>query len=167
PGRDRAQGRHVRQRDPPPSAPHHRRGAALRGAGRSGEGPRHRGGGVRGVSRLSEEDIRMWLASGDLPGWRFDRGEIFKNYKFGTFMEAIAFINRIAEKAEAANHHPDLENHYNRVRVALHNWSENAVTDKDVSLAGEIASVSSSSGPGEVAPLIGNKPERRQDAPGS
>jgi 4a-hydroxytetrahydrobiopterin dehydratase len=93
------------------------------------------------VSRLSEEDIRMWLASGDLPGWRFDRGEIFKNYKFGTFMEAIAFINRIAEKAEAANHHPDVENHYDRVRVALHTWNEKAVTDKDVSLAREIEAV--------------------------
>ena len=92
------------------------------------------------MSRLSEEDIRMWLASGDLPGWRFDRGEIFKNFKFGTFMEAIAFIDRIAEKAEAANHHPDLENHYNRVRVALHTWNENAVTDKDISLAREIES---------------------------
>ena len=94
------------------------------------------------MSRLSEEDIRVWLASGDLPGWRFDRGEIFKNFKFATFREAIAFIDRIAEKAEAANHHPDLENHYNRVRVALHTWNESAVTDKDVSLAREIESAS-------------------------
>ena len=92
------------------------------------------------MTRLSEEDVRRWLSSGDLPGWRFDRGEIFKNYKFGTFLEAIAFIDRIAEKAEAANHHPDLENHYNRVRVALHTWNENAVTDKDISLAREIES---------------------------
>jgi 4a-hydroxytetrahydrobiopterin dehydratase len=98
------------------------------------------------VSELSEKDVRMWLASGDLPGWRLDRGEIFKNFKFGTFMEAIAFIDRIAEKAEAANHHPDLENHYNRVRVALHTWSENAVTEKDISLAREIESASKGGG---------------------
>jgi 4a-hydroxytetrahydrobiopterin dehydratase len=93
------------------------------------------------LSTLSDEDIRAWLASGDLPGWRLDRGEIFKNFKFGTFMDAIAFIGRIAEKAEAADHHPDLENHYNRVRVALHTWSENAVTEKDISLAREIEAV--------------------------
>ena len=92
------------------------------------------------MSRLSEEDIRMWLASGDLPGWRLDRGEIFKNYTFESFRDAIAFVNRIAERAEMANHHPDLENHYNRVRVALHTWNENAVTDKDISLAREIES---------------------------
>ncbi len=60
-------------------------------------------------------------------------------------MDAIAFIDRIAEKAEAANHHPDLENHYNWVRVALHTWSENAVTEKDIALAREIESVASPS----------------------
>jgi len=97
------------------------------------------------VTRLSEEGIARWLASGDLPGWHFDRGEIFKTYKFGTFLEAIAFIDRIAEKAQAADHHPDLENHYNRVRVALHTWNENAVTDKDLSLAREIESVAGTS----------------------
>lgn len=53
-------------------------------------------------------------------------------------MEAIGFINRVAERAEAAGHHPDLVNHYNRVRVSLHTWSENAVTEKDLALAREI-----------------------------
>ena len=47
----------------------------------------------------------------------------------------------MAEKAEAANHHPDLENHYNRVRVAIHTWSENGITQKDIALAREIESV--------------------------
>jgi 4a-hydroxytetrahydrobiopterin dehydratase len=94
------------------------------------------------VTKLSDEGIRDALAAGDLPGWRFDRGEIFKQYKFGSFMDAIAFIDRIAEKAEAANHHPDLENHYVRVRVGLQTWSESAVTEKDVALAREIEAVS-------------------------
>ena len=93
------------------------------------------------MSRLSEDDIHRWLASGDLPGWSFERGEIFKQYKFPTFMDAIAFIDRIAEKAEAANHHPDLENHYNRVRVGLHTWDEDVVTEKDIALAHQIESV--------------------------
>jgi 4a-hydroxytetrahydrobiopterin dehydratase len=69
-----------------------------------------------------------------------------KNYKFPSFIEAIDFINRVAEKAEDANHHPDLENHYNRVRVALHTWNENAVTAKDIALAREIESVASPPG---------------------
>lgn len=95
------------------------------------------------MSVLSDEEIMAELARGDLPGWRLERGEILKEYAFSTFKEAIAFIGRIAEKAEAVNHHPDLENHYNRVRVGLHTWSERAVTDKDLALAREIESVSS------------------------
>jgi 4a-hydroxytetrahydrobiopterin dehydratase len=91
------------------------------------------------VTGLSDTEISAALA--DLPGWRYERGEIFKQFKFGTFMEAIAFIDRIAEKAEAADHHPDLENHYIRVRVGLHTWSENAVTEKDIALARQIESV--------------------------
>jgi 4a-hydroxytetrahydrobiopterin dehydratase len=94
------------------------------------------------LTKLSDEEIRDQLAAGDLPGWRFDRGEIFKQFRFPTFMDAIGFIDRIAGKAEAANHHPDLENHYNRVRVALHTWSESAVTEKDFALARQIESVS-------------------------
>jgi 4a-hydroxytetrahydrobiopterin dehydratase len=96
------------------------------------------------VKALTDEEIRLALAAGDLPGWRHDRGEIFKNYKFDTFTAAIAFIGRVAEKAEAANHHPDLENHYNRVRVALHTWSESAITEKDLTLAREIEAVAGS-----------------------
>ena len=90
------------------------------------------------MPKLSDDEVAAALGSGNLPGWRHDRGEIFKNYKFGTFLEAIDFINRIAERAEAANHHPDLENHYNRVRVALHTWTESGVTQRDIALAREI-----------------------------
>jgi 4a-hydroxytetrahydrobiopterin dehydratase len=90
------------------------------------------------MPKLSEEEIAEALQKGDLAGWRFDRGEIFKNYKFAKFLDAIDFINRVAERAEAANHHPDLENHYNRVRIALHTWDESGVTEKDIALAREI-----------------------------
>ena len=36
------------------------------------------------------------------------------------------------------SHHPDVENHYDRVRIALHTWSVDAITDKDLTLAREI-----------------------------
>jgi 4a-hydroxytetrahydrobiopterin dehydratase len=90
------------------------------------------------MATLSDEEVRAALSSGDLPGWRFDRGEIFKQFRFGSFREAIAFVVRIADRAEAADHHPDLENHYNRVRVALHTWSEHGITLKDLALARQI-----------------------------
>ena len=92
------------------------------------------------MAGLSEDEVRAALE--DLPGWRFEQGEIFKQYKFPTFMDAIAFIDRLADAADEADHHPDLENHYNRVRVALHTWDENAVTEKDVALAHRIEAAS-------------------------
>ena len=92
------------------------------------------------MAALSEREIEEALK--DLPGWEFEGGEIAKQYTFATFLDAIAFIDRVADAAEEANHHPDLENHYNRVRVALHTWSERAVTDKDVRLAHEIEALS-------------------------
>src|SRR5439155_26038160 len=91
-------------------------------------------------SKLSNEEISRDITS-DLPGWPLAEGEILKNYKFPSFMDAIGFISRVAEKAEAANHHPDLENHYTRVRVAIHTWSENGITQKDIALARQIESV--------------------------
>ena len=92
------------------------------------------------MAGLSEDEIRTALE--DLPGWRFERGEIFKQYRFPTFMEAIAFIDRMADAADEAGDHPDIENHYNGVRVALHTWDESAVTEKDVALAHRIEAAS-------------------------
>jgi 4a-hydroxytetrahydrobiopterin dehydratase len=88
------------------------------------------------MAGLSDEDITQALE--DLPGWQFEGGEISKRYRFPTFLDAIAFIDRIAEAAEEADHHPDLQNRYDQVRVALHTWSEDAVTGKDIRLAHEI-----------------------------
>ncbi len=90
---------------------------------------------------LSDDEIAAALAS--LPGWVHDRdrGEIAKEFVFKRFMDAIGFINRIAERAQEAKHHPDIENHYNRVRVGLHSWDEGGITDKDVALAREIGPV--------------------------
>lgn len=85
---------------------------------------------------LSPQEILEGLR--DLPGWRHEGNEIFKWFKFGGFPEAIAFLQRVVEPAERMNHHPDVENHERRVRIALHTWSEEAVTDKDLALAAEI-----------------------------
>jgi len=94
------------------------------------------------MATLSDEEILAAL--NDLPGWQLKAGEIFKQFKFASFMDAIAFIDRVADRADELDHHPDLENHYNRVRVALHTWAEDAVTDKDIALAHQIEQVADS-----------------------
>jgi 4a-hydroxytetrahydrobiopterin dehydratase len=85
---------------------------------------------------LTDDEIEERLQS--LSGWRREGGEILKWFKFAGFPEAVTFLQRIVEPAERLNHHPDIENHYNRVRVAIHTWSANAITEKDFQLAAEI-----------------------------
>jgi 4a-hydroxytetrahydrobiopterin dehydratase len=98
----------------------------------------------RGPRPLSDAEIRERLAV--LPGWRREAGEIFKWFKFSGFPDAVAFLQRIVEPAERLNHHPDIENHYNRVRVAIHTWSAEAITEKDFQLAAEIERVAGPEG---------------------
>jgi 4a-hydroxytetrahydrobiopterin dehydratase len=88
------------------------------------------------VSRLSDAEIKDAL--GQLDGWDYTDGVIVKEFRFDGFPEAVAFVGRLVEPAEAANHHPDLEIHYNRVVVALSTHSEGGVTAKDMALAGEV-----------------------------
>lgn len=88
------------------------------------------------MPKLTEEQVRKELES--LPGWEYDGSRLSKEFKFKGFKSAIAFIVRIAFEAEAAKHHPDLENHYNKVIVALRTWDEDGVTEKDIALAGAI-----------------------------
>jgi 4a-hydroxytetrahydrobiopterin dehydratase len=73
-----------------------------------------------------------------LPGWKRGEGEIFKWFRFDGFPEAIAFLGRLVEPCERLNHHPDVENHHHRVRIGLHTWSVEAITQKDLELAREI-----------------------------
>jgi 4a-hydroxytetrahydrobiopterin dehydratase len=92
-----------------------------------------------GPRPLTDDEIAERLR--DLPGWRREAGEILKWFKFAGFPDAVAFLQRIVEPAERLNHHPDIENHYNRVRVAIHTWSVEAITEKDFQLAAEIERV--------------------------
>ena len=88
------------------------------------------------MPRLTGDEIEAGLA--DLPGWTYADGEISKEFVFdGGFMGSVGFVDRLAEAAEAANHHPDLAISWNKVTVTLSTHSEGGVTDKDLSLARE------------------------------
>jgi 4a-hydroxytetrahydrobiopterin dehydratase len=88
------------------------------------------------MARLSESDLATALKS--LDGWANAKNEISKTFKFGNFVEAVAFVNRLAALAEQAGHHPDIDIRYNRVRIALTTHDEGGITEKDTRLAGEI-----------------------------
>jgi 4a-hydroxytetrahydrobiopterin dehydratase len=85
---------------------------------------------------LPDESIDQRLAA--LPGWSRESDEIVKTYELPSFPDAIAFVTRVADLAEQADHHPDLDIRYRNVRVALSTHSEGGITDKDFALAAEI-----------------------------
>ena len=67
---------------------------------------------------------------------------IVRELKFADFAAAIAFVNAVAELAEAANHHPDILVHgYNMVRLTLSTHSEGGLTGADFRLAARIESI--------------------------
>lgn len=73
-----------------------------------------------------------------LPDWQGTAEEIRRVYQFDDFVEAMAFVNRVAGRAEAANHHPDIDIRYNKVIIALSTHDEGGVTQKDVDLARQL-----------------------------
>jgi 4a-hydroxytetrahydrobiopterin dehydratase len=70
--------------------------------------------------------------------WQEDESGIFQTFTFDNFKQAIEFVNKVAELAEAHNHHPDIDIRYNKVTLLLITHSQGAVTDKDWQLAKEI-----------------------------
>jgi 4a-hydroxytetrahydrobiopterin dehydratase len=88
------------------------------------------------MAKLSDAEVSSGLAA--LPGWSREGDEITKQFELPTFMDAIRFVDRVAEQAEAANHHPDLDIRYRKVRVVLTTHSEGGISDKDLALADEI-----------------------------
>ena len=84
---------------------------------------------------LSDEDIGSRLQGLD---WKREGDNIVRDWKFKDFAEAIAFVNRVAEAAEEANHHPDIIVHgWNKVRLSRTNHSAGGLTDVDFEMAGK------------------------------
>ena len=78
------------------------------------------------MSRLSGIEIQDALSG--LDGWEFKDNTIRKTFTFETYMESIGFINRLAEIAEEANHHPDMVVGWCRVDVAFTSHDQGGVT---------------------------------------
>ena len=88
------------------------------------------------MGRLTDTEIEAALA--DLDGWTRDGDAIAREFKLKDFVAAMGLIAQIGVLAERANHHPELRNVYNTVRVALSTHDQGGVTEKDVELAREI-----------------------------
>jgi 4a-hydroxytetrahydrobiopterin dehydratase len=88
------------------------------------------------MALLSDEEVDARLRDGE---WRREGDEIARDFKFADFAEAMVFVNRVADAAEEANHHPDILVHgWNKVRLSVTNHSEGGLTDADFKLASTV-----------------------------
>jgi len=88
------------------------------------------------VAALSKDEIYLRLKKTE--GWTYQGKALDKKYTFESFPAGIQFVNKVAEAAESAGHHPDITINYNVVSISLSTHSEGGVTDKDFDMAGRI-----------------------------
>jgi 4a-hydroxytetrahydrobiopterin dehydratase len=83
---------------------------------------------------LSDETIDERLKGSK---WTREGDEIVREWEFDDFTTALAFVNRVGDAAEEANHHPDILLHgWNKVRLSLTNHSAGGLTAVDFEMAG-------------------------------
>lgn len=87
-------------------------------------------------TRLDEAALAELLAAG---AWRREGNAITRTFTLKGFKSAIAFANRVAEAANAANHHPDIHvERYKNVRIVLTTHATGGISDADIALARRI-----------------------------
>ncbi len=89
---------------------------------------------------LSQEEIQKNLAA--LDGWIVTPEGIRKRYELADFRSVINFVNRVADLAEEANHHPDVLINYDRVTFTLTTHDAGGITERDFDLASRIEAIS-------------------------
>lgn len=87
--------------------------------------------------KLSEEQIQDFLSR--LADWSREGDWLTRDLKFKDFKSAMDFVNRVADEAEAMDHHPDILIHgWNNVRLSVMTHSAGGLTEKDFKLAERI-----------------------------
>ncbi len=77
-----------------------------------------------------------------LKGWEFKNNQIGKEYELKDFKEALGFVNKIGERAEEMDHHPDIFLHdWNKVKITVSTHSAGGVTENDFKLAQKIENI--------------------------
>ena len=88
------------------------------------------------MQKLSDKELQQALNT--LPNWTLKNGELVQERTFKDFVASMAFVNNVAQLAESAGHHPDIDIRYNRVRLALVTHDAGGITQNDAALAQKI-----------------------------
>ena len=98
------------------------------------------------ATKLSEDEIRDRLRG--LEGWAVDGNTLRKTFRFADFKQSMRFVNALADAAEAADHHPEIDIRYSQVHIGLSTHDCGGVTELDFALAKE-ADAAASANPSE------------------
>ena len=77
----------------------------------------------------------------EIPAWQLKEGHLYKKFKFKNFVEAMKFVNKIAEIAESEGHHPDFSVHYNKVEVEIWTHSIKGLSENEFIVAAKIEGI--------------------------
>ncbi|MBS1821137.1 MAG: 4a-hydroxytetrahydrobiopterin dehydratase [Acidobacteria bacterium] len=91
------------------------------------------------MSTLTQAEIAAFLTTDS--GWRLDSGKLVRDWSFGTFTEAMGFVNKVADLAESAGHHPDIDIRYNKVQLGLVSHDAGGITKRDTKMAARLSNV--------------------------
>jgi 4a-hydroxytetrahydrobiopterin dehydratase len=84
---------------------------------------------------LTSEALQSFLSTH--PAWKHEGGMLRRTYEFPAFLTGIAFVERVAQAAEAADHHPDIDIRWRKVTLALVTHDAGGLTYRDTKLAAE------------------------------
>ena len=89
--------------------------------------------------KLSPDEIEQ--AINGLNGWRAEDDKLVKRFEFPNFAESLAFVNKAGERAETANHHPDITFGWGYAEFEITTHDRGGITDFDFALAREIENI--------------------------
>ena len=89
-----------------------------------------------GTQPLNPEESRRLL--GQVEGWKLEERSTQKSFKLKNFVEAMKFVNRVADLAEEEGHHPDIQISYNQVKLSLTTHAIGGLSENDFILAAKI-----------------------------
>jgi 4a-hydroxytetrahydrobiopterin dehydratase len=85
------------------------------------------------MAALSAAEVASLLIS--VPAWQVEKAELVRTFQFEDFRASMSFVNQVADLAEEAGHHPDIDIRYNKVRLGLVTHDAGGLTAKDFELA--------------------------------
>jgi 4a-hydroxytetrahydrobiopterin dehydratase len=91
---------------------------------------------IMSKEKLTEMEINAAIAK--LPEWKVVNGKLNRAFKFDNFVQAFAFMTKVAIVAEKMDHHPELFNVYNRVVIDLVTHDLDGIGILDIELAKKI-----------------------------